>query len=64
MATQSTATYLQLDTPTHGCVPGHSGEGNGMEHRTWIIFILSWAALLYALWIGSRMVTDDVVFNP
>jgi hypothetical protein len=32
--------------------------------RTWIVlfFSFSWAASLYALWIGSRM--DDVVFNP
>jgi hypothetical protein len=25
-------------------------------------FILSWAASLYAVWIGSRMVLTDVVF--
>jgi hypothetical protein len=36
--------------------------GPNAKKRAWQ-FTLSWAASLYALWIGSRMVLDDVVFN-
>jgi hypothetical protein len=57
--------YLELDTTTNGCVLGHSRgrwQWNGMQNRN--DFYFSWAALLYALWIGSRMVLDDVVFYP
>jgi hypothetical protein len=66
MAKSSMATYFELDNSTNGCVPGHSRGGDGMGCRTWIVLIFSfaWAASLYALWIGSRMVLDDEVFNP
>jgi hypothetical protein len=30
-----------------------------MECCTWIILLYSWAASLYALWIGSHMVPSD-----
>jgi hypothetical protein len=67
MAKLSTAIYFELDNPTNGRIPGHSRGGNGMECRTWIVLIFSFAgaALLYALWIESHMVVlgDDVVFN-
>ena len=61
----TTTTYFELDNPTNGRVPGHSRGGDGMECRTWIVLIFSfaWAASLYALWIGSHLVLDDVVFN-
>jgi hypothetical protein len=55
-----------LDSTPHGRVFAHSTSGDGMDCRSGINIysFLGFLAGVYALWIGSCMVLDDVVFKP